>query len=328
MNPQRSQDLLASKLPPGTAIQARGLHVARRRRPAVAGRSRWDRRGPGSAAGSSTVGVDPDPVAAAPSQPTRRMPGRSRNCRHRRAQWLPCGTAAGDTACRTARRSLGGRAMSCGCRSSSQPTRTASSAGSAPVALRSSGSTPTTTTPCPTTCGCGAYCGHYDEHSEFITRQQLDRAKRAAADWGVQMVRQTLDRSLRRIGHSAAAVRVWGPHHLPVHFAERAEPFRGVSNTYSDVGVLLCRTLWLSSSARSASRWAPMSVICASIPARRVSASLARSSRPISTAARPGPAAGRPPAPAGRAAVAGVCGWWPRRPPPRRTLVSISNWRS
>lgn len=43
------------------------------------------------------------------------------------------------------------------------------------------------------------YCGHHDEHSEFMTQQQLDRAMRAVGDIGVQMAGQMLDRSFRRL---------------------------------------------------------------------------------------------------------------------------------
>ena len=39
------------------------------------------------------------------------------------------------------------------------------------------------------------YCGHHAGHSEFITQQQLDRAKRALGDWAVQSIGQTLDAS-------------------------------------------------------------------------------------------------------------------------------------
>jgi hypothetical protein len=40
------------------------------------------------------------------------------------------------------------------------------------------------------------YCGHHDDHSEFLTRQQLDRAMRAAGDIGVQLVGRALDQEL------------------------------------------------------------------------------------------------------------------------------------
>jgi hypothetical protein len=43
------------------------------------------------------------------------------------------------------------------------------------------------------------YCGHHGEHSDFITRQQLDRATRAAEDWAMQSIGQRLDRSLRSL---------------------------------------------------------------------------------------------------------------------------------
>ncbi len=40
------------------------------------------------------------------------------------------------------------------------------------------------------------YCGHNEEHSEFITQQQRDRALRAAGDYARQLMGQSLDRSL------------------------------------------------------------------------------------------------------------------------------------
>lgn len=43
------------------------------------------------------------------------------------------------------------------------------------------------------------YCGHHADHSEFITDQQLERAKRAMGDWALQYIGQTLGRSLGRL---------------------------------------------------------------------------------------------------------------------------------
>lgn len=39
------------------------------------------------------------------------------------------------------------------------------------------------------------YCGHDDDHSEFLTQQQRDRVMRAAGDYAMQVVGQTLDHS-------------------------------------------------------------------------------------------------------------------------------------
>jgi hypothetical protein len=47
------------------------------------------------------------------------------------------------------------------------------------------------------------YCGHEDDHSEFMTKQQLDRAMRAVGDIGVQLVQDTLDRALRPLARSS-----------------------------------------------------------------------------------------------------------------------------
>jgi hypothetical protein len=43
------------------------------------------------------------------------------------------------------------------------------------------------------------YCGRHAEHSQFITQQQLERAKRAVKDWAVQSIGQRLSRSLGRL---------------------------------------------------------------------------------------------------------------------------------
>lgn len=42
------------------------------------------------------------------------------------------------------------------------------------------------------------YCGHRDDHTEFMTRQQHDRVMRAAGDYAMQLVGQTLDQSFGR----------------------------------------------------------------------------------------------------------------------------------
>jgi hypothetical protein len=47
------------------------------------------------------------------------------------------------------------------------------------------------------------YCGHEDEHSEFVTKQQLDRALRAVGDVGVQMAGVALDRAFRPLTRSS-----------------------------------------------------------------------------------------------------------------------------
>ena len=39
------------------------------------------------------------------------------------------------------------------------------------------------------------YCGHQDDHSDFMTQQQVERVTRAASDYAMQMIDQTLDRS-------------------------------------------------------------------------------------------------------------------------------------
>lgn len=43
------------------------------------------------------------------------------------------------------------------------------------------------------------YCGHNDDHKDFMTQQQLDRAMRAASDYAMQLVGQTLDRSFGKM---------------------------------------------------------------------------------------------------------------------------------
>lgn len=43
------------------------------------------------------------------------------------------------------------------------------------------------------------YCGHNDDHSDFMTQQQVERATRAASDYAMQLVGRTLDRSFGRM---------------------------------------------------------------------------------------------------------------------------------
>lgn len=47
------------------------------------------------------------------------------------------------------------------------------------------------------------YCGHNDDHSDFMTKQQLERATRAASDYAVQMIGRTLDRSFGRMARQS-----------------------------------------------------------------------------------------------------------------------------
>ena len=61
------------------------------------------------------------------------------------------------------------------------------------------------------------YCGHDDDHSDFMTKQQHDRVMRAAGDYAVQLVGQTLNRSFGR-----AARRTRGSF---VQISYRSKPF-------------------------------------------------------------------------------------------------------
>ena len=47
------------------------------------------------------------------------------------------------------------------------------------------------------------YCGHEDDNSQFITKQQLDRAVRAAGDIGMQLVQEALDSAFRPLRRSS-----------------------------------------------------------------------------------------------------------------------------
>ncbi|GAA0237104.1 hypothetical protein [Cryptosporangium japonicum] len=70
------------------------------------------------------------------------------------------------------------------------------------------------------------YCGHRDGHSHFLTEQQLARAKRAAADVGMQMVSQALGqafkRPIRSRGSSMGSRRSSG---VSVRMTYRSKPF-------------------------------------------------------------------------------------------------------
>ena len=47
------------------------------------------------------------------------------------------------------------------------------------------------------------YCGYRDDHSEFLTEQQRERVLRAAGDYGVQLVGETLDRTFKDIARQS-----------------------------------------------------------------------------------------------------------------------------
>ncbi|WUH98240.1 hypothetical protein OHR68_32780 [Spirillospora sp. NBC_00431] len=65
---------------------------------------------------------------------------------------------------------------------------------------------------------CCVYCGYLADHGEFITQQQLDRAKRALGDYGVQMIGQQLDGIFSRLARSSRS-RHSGFSKLPVRAA-------------------------------------------------------------------------------------------------------------
>lgn len=66
------------------------------------------------------------------------------------------------------------------------------------------------------------YCGHHDDHSEFLTQQQLDRAMRAAGDLGVQLVGQALDEAFGSFASSRRQARRSG---FGIEISYRSEPF-------------------------------------------------------------------------------------------------------
>ncbi|MDE0601382.1 MAG: hypothetical protein OXI56_06255 [bacterium] len=61
------------------------------------------------------------------------------------------------------------------------------------------------------------YCGHQDEAGRFTTAQQLERAKRAAADYAMQKVRDTLQSAL---GGSSL-----NSHNSPLQISYHTDPF-------------------------------------------------------------------------------------------------------
>ena len=61
------------------------------------------------------------------------------------------------------------------------------------------------------------YCGHQDDHSEFLTEQQKERVLRAAGDYGVQLAGQMLDRTFRGITRRSR--------HSMVTISYRSRPF-------------------------------------------------------------------------------------------------------
>jgi hypothetical protein len=47
------------------------------------------------------------------------------------------------------------------------------------------------------------YCGHSDDHSEFLTQQQVQRLERVAHDYGSQLIGQMLDSTFGRIARNS-----------------------------------------------------------------------------------------------------------------------------
>jgi hypothetical protein len=66
------------------------------------------------------------------------------------------------------------------------------------------------------------YCGHHDDHGEFMTQQQLDRAMRAAGDLGVQIVGQALDQAFSGFASARRPSRRSG---FAIEISYRSEPF-------------------------------------------------------------------------------------------------------
>lgn len=66
------------------------------------------------------------------------------------------------------------------------------------------------------------YCGHHDDHSEFLTQQQHDRVMRAAGDLGVQIVGRALDEAFGGFTSSRPSSRRTG---FGIEVRFRTEPF-------------------------------------------------------------------------------------------------------
>ncbi len=62
------------------------------------------------------------------------------------------------------------------------------------------------------------YCGHVDDHSDFMTQQQRERAMRAAQDFAMQLIGQALDSSFGSLARSTRSNRF-------VKFTYRSKPF-------------------------------------------------------------------------------------------------------
>lgn len=62
------------------------------------------------------------------------------------------------------------------------------------------------------------YCGHRDDHSEFLTAQQVARLTRVAHDYALQIISDTLDTSFKRMARSSS-------HNRFVKVTYRSTPF-------------------------------------------------------------------------------------------------------
>ncbi len=65
------------------------------------------------------------------------------------------------------------------------------------------------------------YCGHQDDHGEFLTRQQRERAMGVLGARAEQYVSDELDRTFRDLAAGSSQ-------HSAVHFEYRAQPDPGL----------------------------------------------------------------------------------------------------
>jgi len=66
------------------------------------------------------------------------------------------------------------------------------------------------------------YCGHHDDRDKFVTQQQIDRAKRAFGDLGVQIIGQAIDQIFSSFRSPQRPARRSG---LSIEISHRSKPF-------------------------------------------------------------------------------------------------------
>ncbi len=107
------------------------------------------------------------------------------------------------------------------------------------------------------------YCGHQADHSEFLTEQQLNRARQAVSDFGQQFILRELEKKFRGLSR--------GPRRGGISFSYEPQPFAPRSLPGIDeeqlVRVRSCSSCYTDYAVFSEHRYCP---VCGQLPASSV----------------------------------------------------------